>query len=166
VDLKGAEVRLRPFERAEVAIVARARPGVDRRRLRRRLAYSGRFHDGRLDLAIEAGGELVGEVDVRNVAGAMPEGVYELGIEVFRESRRGRGYGTDAVTVLVDYLFRGVGAARIQASTALENTAMRRVLEKTGFAYEGTMRAFMPSGGGRRHDFALYAITRGDWEGR
>jgi RimJ/RimL family protein N-acetyltransferase len=51
----------------------------------------------------------------------------------------------------------------VQASTAADNTAMRRVLEKLGFAYEGTLRAFMPSENGR-DDYVLYAVTRSDWE--
>ena len=50
----------------------------------------------------------------------------------------------------------------MQASTAAGNTAMRRVLEKLGFAYEGTLRAFMPSDHGR-DDYVLYAVTRPEW---
>jgi RimJ/RimL family protein N-acetyltransferase len=50
------------------------------------------------------------------------------------------------------------------ASTAVENVAMRRVLEKVGLAFEGVMRAFMPRQSGRRDDYALYAVTRSEWE--
>ena len=50
----------------------------------------------------------------------------------------------------------------MQASTAADNTPMRRVLEKLGFAYEGTLRGFMPGDGGR-DDYVLYAVTRRDW---
>jgi RimJ/RimL family protein N-acetyltransferase len=50
----------------------------------------------------------------------------------------------------------------VQASTAAGNTAMRRVLEKLGFVYEGTLRAFMPAAEGR-DDYVMYAVTRPDW---
>jgi RimJ/RimL family protein N-acetyltransferase len=43
---------------------------------------------------------------------------------------------------------------------------MRRVLEKLGFVFEGVMHAFMPAENGVRHDYALYAVTRADWEQR
>ena len=52
----------------------------------------------------------------------------------------------------------------MQASTAAHNTAMRRVLEKLGFVYEGTLRGFMPADEGRE-DYVMYAVTRRDWEG-
>ena len=51
------------------------------------------------------------------------------------------------------------GFPRVQASTDTEHAPMRRVLEKLGFVYEGTMRAFMPQDEGRR-DYALYALIR------
>ena len=50
----------------------------------------------------------------------------------------------------------------MQASTSAGNAAMRRVLEKLGFVYEGTLRSFMPAGEGR-DDYVLYAVTRSDW---
>jgi RimJ/RimL family protein N-acetyltransferase len=169
VELTRGAIRLRPFRPDELEAVlaargAREQPAL-RERLERRFARSGRFDDGRLDLAVEADGELVGEIDVRHPPDAMPDGVYEFGIELFAAARRGRGHGTTAVELLAGYLFAHVGAERVQASTALGNAPMRRVLEKTGFAYEGTMRAFMPTAGGR-DDYALYALTRADWEAR
>jgi RimJ/RimL family protein N-acetyltransferase len=52
----------------------------------------------------------------------------------------------------------------VQASTAADNVAMRRVLEKLGFVYEGTLRDFMPASEGR-DDYVMYSVTRRDWEG-
>ena len=49
--------------------------------------------------------------------------------------------------------------------TALENVAMRRVLEALGFVHEGTLQSFMPGPDGRE-DYAMYAVTRELWEGR
>ena len=86
----------------------------------------------------------------------------ELGIELYGSTDRGKGYGTEAIALMTNWLFRNGIAERVQASTSKDNLAMRRVLEKLGFTFEGIMRAFMPAGD-HREDFALYAITRAEW---
>jgi aminoglycoside 6'-N-acetyltransferase len=129
-----------------------------------RIARSGRFVDGRLDLGIEADGRLVGDVSARRPAGAFPPGVVEIGISLLPEYR-GRGLGTAAVTLVTDRLFRDERAERVQATTDVRNTAMRRVFEKLGFVEEGVMRGFMPSEGGRA-DYVLYGVTKAEWATR
>jgi RimJ/RimL family protein N-acetyltransferase len=133
-----------------------------RERMRRRIANSGRLVGGWLDLAIDADGSLVGEIDARHPPRAMPPGVFELGIALFDEEVRGQGYGTEAIALLTAHLFAELGAERVQASTAVDNSAMRRVFEKLGFAKEGVMRSYMPAGESR-DDYVLYAVTRADW---
>jgi len=133
-----------------------------RERMRRRIANSGRLVGGWLDLAIDAEGSLVGEIDARHPPRAMPPGVFELGIALFDEEVRGQGYGTEAIALLTAHLFAELGAERVQASTAVDNSAMRRVFEKLGFTKEGVMRSYMPAGESR-DDYVLYAVTRADW---
>jgi len=53
---------------------------------------------------------------------------------------RGKGYGTEAVSLMVNYLFLSKENMRIQAQTALGNIASQRVLKKSGFKKEGTLR--------------------------
>ena len=130
-------------------------------RLRRRIERSGHFVDGHLDLGVEVAGELVGDISARQPVAALPQGVFELGIALL-ESRRGRGYGTDAIRVLTQHLFDALEAERVQASTDVENAAMRRVFEKLGFVEEGVMRGFMPAAGGRA-DYVLYGVTKEEW---
>jgi RimJ/RimL family protein N-acetyltransferase len=56
-------------------------------------------------------------------------------------SERGKGYGTEAVQVMVDYLFlTRENLVRIQAVTNTKNVAFQRVLEKIGFKKEGMLR--------------------------
>ena len=169
-----AKVTLRPFRPDELDLVWAARQRHDgpiprrsggRERLRRKLERSGFLDRGFLRLAIEAEGRLVGEVDARRPPAALPPGVFELGIELYKPADRGRGFGTAALAQIVERLFAAEGAGRVQASTALDNVAMRRALERAGFALEGTLRSFMPASAGRE-DYALYALTREDWERR
>jgi RimJ/RimL family protein N-acetyltransferase len=136
------------------------RPGA-KRRLRDRLERSGRFAEGMLELGIEEEGRLVGTIQARRPEHGLPRGVFELGIGLFR-GERGRGVGRVAVAQFVDLLVRDHRAHRIQASTWVENAAMRRVLELLGWRLEGVMRDFMPARDGELDDYALYAITRSD----
>jgi RimJ/RimL family protein N-acetyltransferase len=172
VELRGENIVLRPFRRGEIHIAWEARERLDdmphasgwaaRRRFRQRLARSGRFAFGRLDLAIDVDGRLAGEIGARRPQRVLPPGVFEVGIALYHPIDRGRGLGTEAVELLTGYLFTGLGAERVQAATAVGNRAMRRVLHKLGFTEEGVMRGFMPVGT-RRLDYVLYAVMRDDW---
>lgn len=171
--ISGERVALRRFRLSDEPAVwegwSHAEPlsmpaGPGRRsRLRKRLLASGRFQRGRLDLAIERNGRLIGDIQARRGAGQrLPPGVVELGIDVYDSGQRGKGYGAEAVALLTSWLLEKGEADRVQASTAVSNAAMRRVLEKLGFTFEGVMRAFMPVGSGRA-DFALYGVTKAEW---
>jgi RimJ/RimL family protein N-acetyltransferase len=171
VDVRGTRVRLRPLTLGDVEPLAAAAdgdrgnlgPGGDERRerLRRQIERSPTLGaDGFLSLAVEVDDALVGDVQARAPKNAMPPGVCEIGISLFPEAR-GRGIGREAVALFTDYLL-DEGIERVQASTALDNAAMRRVLEQLGFAFEGVLRDFAPAPGGGREDYALYAFTRRD----
>jgi RimJ/RimL family protein N-acetyltransferase len=172
VDVAGTRVRLRSLTFADVvALVAayRADPASSRaggddmpERLRRQIERDPTLENGGfLNLAVEGEGRLIGDVQARAPKNAMPPGVCEIGISLFADAR-GRGFGREAVALFTDYLFRA-GLERVQASTAVDNVAMRRVLERVGYGFEGFLRAFSPTGDGGREDYALYAAIRGDW---
>jgi ribosomal-protein-alanine N-acetyltransferase len=137
-----------------------------RRRFLRRIARSGTFHDGILVLAVEAGGRLIGDVQARQPRYALPAGVFELGFEIWDPADRRRGHGREAVAQLTELLFAEHEAARVQASTSIENVATRRLLEGLGYIEEGVLRAFWPRDDGSREDYVLYAVTREDWNAR
>lgn len=167
-----SNVRLRALRDADLELLVehmgvggpatKVSDAVLRRRLARRISRSGRFVEGRLDLGVEVGGRLVGGVEARRPKGAWPPGVAEIGIGLFAESDRGRGIGTEAVRLLTERLFSEHGVARVQASTAVGNAAMRSVLERLGYRFEGVLRGFMPGPDGRE-DYALYGVTLEDW---
>jgi RimJ/RimL family protein N-acetyltransferase len=162
---------LRPFRPHEVDVLLERDAGSATARSeadyledrRRRLALSGTWTSWEILFAVEGDGRLVGELQARFSRGVLPHGVYELGIELYEEGDRGRGLGSEAVRLATDHLFAEAEAIRVQASTAPDNAAMRRSLQKNGFTFEGILRGFMPSADGPR-DYALYAMTRKDWE--
>lgn len=69
----------------------------------------------------------------------LKDGHQELKFLVDPEHRK-KGYATEAVQIIVDYLFMNLSIVRIQAETHPENTPAIRVLEKNGFIREGTLR--------------------------
>lgn len=51
-----------------------------------------------------------------------------------------KGYATEALTELVHYIFRELGAERIQAKVIPENEPSCKLLERVGFKKEGTLK--------------------------
>jgi len=82
---------------------------------------------------------------------------------ILTSSERGKGYCTEAVQIMVDYLFLSKETVRIQASADPRNLASQRVLEKVGFKREGTLRKslFLK---GRWADLSVYSILREEWK--
>lgn len=78
-------------------------------------------------------------------------------------SERGKGYGTEVIQMMVDYLFLEKDIVRIEASTDTRNTASHKALEKAGFTNEGTMRN-SHSVRGEYRDKYLYSILREEWK--
>jgi RimJ/RimL family protein N-acetyltransferase len=78
-------------------------------------------------------------------------------------SERKKGYGSEAVKIIVDYLFLSKELVRVQAITGVDNFASQRILEKAGFAKEGIIRrsAFIR---GEWKDGVLYSILREEWK--
>ena len=95
---------------------------------------------------------------VLHVAGKQLEIGYSL-----VPTERGKGYCTEAVRIMVDYLFLSRDTMRIQACTDTRNLASQKVLEKAGFKKEGTMRKYFFIRGEFRDAF-LYSILREDWK--
>lgn len=171
IELSGDGVVLRGFRPEEIevalermqAIPADALDATDAAERRERLERSGERNGWEIMLAVQVDGRLVGDVQGRSPRFAMPSGVWELGIEVWDEADRGRGIGRTTVALIASYLFEHEDAIRVQATTDVANTPMRRVLEVLGFGYEGILRGFMPDPGGPPRDYAMYGLTRTDW---
>jgi RimJ/RimL family protein N-acetyltransferase len=76
---------------------------------------------------------------------------------------RGKGYCTEAIQLIVDYLFLSKEIVRIQARTDVRNLDSQKVLEKSGFTKEGIIRKseFIR---GEWRDRYLYSILRDEWK--
>jgi RimJ/RimL family protein N-acetyltransferase len=86
---------------------------------------------------------------------------FELSYQLYDDRFGGRGYATEGVQLMVDYLFAAKKQDRIQLDIVPENAASRRVAEKCGFTLEGTARGAMFNGGGSQ-DLLIYSLLRSD----
>lgn len=63
-----------------------------------------------------------------------------IGMGIAKIENRSKGYGKQAVKLILDYGFHYVGLERITANTLKINIPAQKSLEKTGFIFEGTER--------------------------
>jgi RimJ/RimL family protein N-acetyltransferase len=111
------------------------------------------------DLAVTLDGRVIGGVGLErgsDVNRLDAEVGYWLG-----RSHWGRGYGTEAVTAFVDFVFATFPFERLHAWVFAPNLASRRVLEKCGFRLEGVARRSVLKDQ-RLLDSCLYARLRGE----
>jgi [ribosomal protein S5]-alanine N-acetyltransferase len=86
-----------------------------------------------------------------------------IGYGLGEADQRSKGFMTEAVKLLVDYLFESKNIERVDADTDLENFGSQKVLERNGFKKEGILRKHGFVKGLFRDDF-LYSLIREDWK--
>lgn len=80
---------------------------------------------------------------------------------------RSKGVGEKALLWLTDLVFSEYpNKNRFEATTRVDNTAMRRVFEKCGFMKEAHYRQAWPDVEGRLYDCTGYSILRQDWQNK
>ena len=61
---------------------------------------------------------------------------------MMNDSVKGKGYGTQAEKLAVDYAFDVLGAESIFAESLIKNTRSQHIMEKIGFKYFGEEDGF------------------------
>lgn len=175
--LHGEQVLLRAFERADVETVTAF--GLDP--VTWRLADDGpyvpttvadalkRFDAGELHKADDAYVPFVIDVGGEPVGGAALWGINlhnrraHVGMAL-GPGARGRGYGTDALRVLLRYAFLDRGLNRVQIETLATNRGALAAAARAGFVQEGVARqdAWVE---GRFVDQVVLSVLAGEWDG-
>jgi RimJ/RimL family protein N-acetyltransferase len=110
--------------------------------------------------AIEADGQLIGQCvlfqfdDVAHTA--------MLGIAIGDKAYWGRGYGREAIRLLLDYGFRLRNLRRIYLSVNGQNERAIRAYRACGFVEEGRLRQHVWSNGAY-DDFVYMGVMRDEW---
>ncbi|AFY31421.1 GNAT family N-acetyltransferase [Calothrix sp. PCC 7507] len=89
--------------------------------------------------------------------------VGSLGIAIGDPAYWGKGYGTDALKIILGYAFRELNLYRVGSTTISYNIRSMKAHEKVGFRQEGIQRSFIQREG-QRFDVIHYGILRPEWQ--
>jgi len=105
-------------------------------------------------------GQLVGTCELRMAAKHRKA---ELGISIHDKEEWSKGYGTDAVRLMLEYGFEDMELNRIELTTDEDNARGRRCYEKCGFVEEGMRRQdrFVQ---GNFSNTVMMSVLREDWQ--
>jgi [ribosomal protein S5]-alanine N-acetyltransferase len=101
-------------------------------------------------------GRVIGECDLSEIDDR--HGRAEVGF-LFNRSYWGNGYAFEAMTAVKDYAFNRLKLERLWARFHAGNVASQRLLERLGFAREGTLKRHIFRDGERR-DCEIYGLLR------
>ena len=137
--------------RAQVArMIERAETGPD----------GGEWAKGHWEIDTEAGRHIghVGYYPINRFARST-----KIAIAIYERETWGRGYGSEALGILLGYLFGTKKLHRVELQCRAENRRMIRCAEKNGFALEGTLRDSFYCYQQQRHcDEAIMAVLARD----
>jgi [ribosomal protein S5]-alanine N-acetyltransferase len=114
--------------------------------------------DGML-VIVSVNGEMLGHIEFFKTVNYLDE--YELSYQVYAAEKRGKGVASEAVKLLICYLFENQRVNRIRLVIHPDNVASRRLAEKCGFRHEGTARGAWYHKGLHR-DVEIYAVLHED----
>jgi RimJ/RimL family protein N-acetyltransferase len=113
---------------------------------------------------------IIRTLEDQKVIGFVDLGGYEwtarnawVGIAIGESEFRSKGYGTDAMNVLLRYAFRALNLHRVNLGVFEFNKRAIRCYEKCGFKYEGTNRESIYKED-KRWDVFNMGILRSEWE--
>ncbi len=170
--LKGTSSMLRPVREADIDPLYAFHIDIDNRGdfFPRGILAQPAFHkqfqetgfwskeDGML-VMVSPQDEILGHIEFFKTVNYLDE--YELSYQVYAPEQRGKGITTEAVQLLVRYLFETKRVNRIRLVIHPDNLASRRLAEKCGFRHEGTARGAWYNKG-KHQDVEIYAILHDD----
>jgi RimJ/RimL family protein N-acetyltransferase len=166
--LKGTSITLRPVREADLEglfafhVDITNRGDCYPRGILSQPKFNKRFHDtgfwnkdDGLLVIVNDTDEIVGHIEFFKTVDYLAE--YELSYILYNAADRGRGTMTEAVNLMVRYLFETKTVNRIRLIIHPDNAASRRLAEKCHFQHEGTARGAWYNKG-THQDVEVYAI--------
>lgn len=105
-------------------------------------------------------GKILGEIGLGGFAGRFTNAFVGLGVG--DPEYWGKGYGTDAMRVILKYAFEILNLHRVSLNVFEYNPRAIRSYENCGFKHEGRLREFL-SREGKRWDLLFMGITKKEW---
>lgn len=103
----------------------------------------------------------IGYIELDNVQ--WWNGVANLGIGIGSKGQRGKGYGREAMELLLEFAFNEINLHRVQLNVFSYNERAIMLYEKVGFQREGCYREFVHKDG-QYFDMYLYSILSHEWK--
>ena len=100
-------------------------------------------------------GEVIGDVALQSLDSKNRS--CSIGMGIAKIENRNKGYGKQAVTLILEYGFKNLGMERITANTLEINISAQKSLEGVGFALEGRERKAVYFSG-KRYDRLIYGL--------
>ena len=94
----------------------------------------------RVMLAVMVNGRPIGEVQLKRID--WEKGQCELSIHMQNDSVKGKGYGTQAEQLALEYAFDVLELQTVNADSVQKNRRSQHILEKVGFRYVGEDETF------------------------
>ncbi len=98
-------------------------------------------------------GQPIGDIELDHIA--WRNGDAELRIRIGEGNYRGKGYGTESVTTLLDHAFNEMNLSRVYLRVASDNHVAIRCYEKAGFKKEGKIIRSQQSGRPQRKIYLM-----------
>jgi RimJ/RimL family protein N-acetyltransferase len=115
--------------------------------------------EGRLVLAVQVDGRVIGDVTVK--FGPPEHGQAEIGW-AFNPADSGKGYATESARALIDRCFEDWGVHRVYAEMDPRNRASARLCERLGMRREAHLREESRFKG-EWGDLLVYAVLASEW---
>ena len=109
--------------------------------------FDAKQNSSRMLFAIMLGDNAIGELQLKQIDMKTKE--CTLSIHMQNDAAKGKGYGTRAEQLAIEYAFEKLGMKAVNADTVIKNIRSQHVLEKVGFQ-------FIKEDG----DFRFYRIER------
>lgn len=110
-----------------------------------------------IELGIFKEEELIGKIKIsRIVYGSFKNGILGYSLD---KDEQGKGYMTESVKLILDYVFKEYGLHRIEASALVDNEKSKRVLIKCGFKLIGVNEKYLLINGKWQDHLNYYVLS-------
>ncbi|MGN0143799.1 MAG: GNAT family N-acetyltransferase, partial [Clostridium sp.] len=92
----------------------------------------------------------IGEVQIKYINNIVKKG--NLGIHLVNDTVKGKGYGTEAEKLAIQYGFDQLGLNTLYADAVIRNTRSQHIMQKLGFEYVY-----------RDEEFCYYELKKNKW---
>jgi len=174
--LRGERVVLRPVEKDDLKKLHDLRSNVELEMLaggawepRPLAAYEKEFEKDldsheKGNFLIEVDGNVIGEIGLHDWRNRRA-GSASFGVGILDPNYLGKGYGREAINLLLDWSFRIMNYRRIHLQTLASNERAVRCYRSCGFVEEGRLRQDEYYNGAY-DDVLVMGILREEWEAR